>query len=151
MTRRGLDMRRSGMLGCRIRFDAATVSRRVHERGIRTIYALWPIAFCMRFCDNERVMKNPAMNLHTSHRALHAVAIIAVAILGASFASAQVELYALRKEQSYVQTGDATVVAETFRLDAQVRTANAGDLGAAVLTGGVGGPVALTQQGQYWN
>jgi hypothetical protein len=90
--------------------------------------------------------------IHLTSPRFHTLFAVTVAALtlGASVASAQIELYALRKSHHYTQSADATVDASYFRFDAQLRTTNVGDLGSVMLDGATSGPIALNENGQYW-
>ena len=66
-------------------------------------------------------------------------------------AAAQIQLHAVRQQQAYKQTGDNTINASYFRLDAQLRTTNPTDVEWVTLDGATAGQVNLTQNGNYWS
>ncbi|PTY07671.1 hypothetical protein DB347_05425 [Opitutaceae bacterium EW11] len=83
--------------------------------------------------------------------ALFPAALIVFALWAPLSAMAQVELYAVRKDQSYQQTADNTVTASYFRFDAQLRTVNDGDVDTVELYGAPNDPFVLTKSGRYFS
>ena len=106
---------------------------------------------CLFFGYADVVMKllhNPLSG--TARVATHVLALLSVSAF-VSTASADVELYAVRKSKNYKQTADAVIDPSYFRFDAQLRTSDPADFAAVSLTGSTGGPVALSQSGKYWS
>lgn len=83
--------------------------------------------------------------------ALFPLALVAFALWAPLSAIAQVDLYSVRKEQAYEQTGDNTITSSYFRLDAQVRTVNDGDVDVVELYGAPNDPFVLTKDGRYFS
>jgi len=78
------------------------------------------------------------------------MAVLAFSAFVAS-ASAQIQLYAVREQQAYQQTGDAAINPYYFRFDAQLRTTNPADLSYVTLSGATNGQLNLNQNGNYWS
>lgn len=88
---------------------------------------------------------------HMKPTILSSVLLAGLGLICASTATAQIQLYAVRKEQVYRQTADNSINPYYFRFDAQLRTSGANDLSYVTLDGATGGQINLNHSGSYWS